>query len=225
MFSQRFGSGRNLRRGAQRSMVAAAAAGVVLTGCGASAGAGDDTDDERFDTGPAQQLLETIGERAAAGQGLDFATCPLLDAASVERTAPAAVTLPPWGTWAGGLTPDLTNALGQVAGVDLGTGNNPSIGCWGTWSSQGATASPQLDVLIMLTARSGDPMPDAEPLGGGELWTDCGQYAGCTASTATAVMAVPVRGLGSGRRGPGPGVVGATRTSRRCGRGRAAVYG
>jgi uncharacterized protein YndB with AHSA1/START domain len=36
-------------------------------------------------------------------------------------------------------------------------------------------------------------------------------------STATAVMAVLVRGLGSGRRGPGTGVVGATRTSPRCG--------
>src|SRR4051794_32518543 len=46
-----------------------------------------------------------------------------------------------------------------------------------------------------------------------------------TLSTATAVMGVPVRGLGSGRRGPGPGVVAATRTSRRCGRGRAAGCG
>ncbi len=35
-----------------------------------------------------------------------------------------------------------------------------------------------------------------------------------------AVMGVPVRGLCSGRRGLGPGVVGATRTSPRRGRGR-----
>ena len=40
-------------------------------------------------------------------------------------------------------------------------------------------------------------------------------------STATALTGVAVLGCGSGRRGLGPGVVGATRTSRRCGRGRA----
>jgi DNA invertase Pin-like site-specific DNA recombinase len=44
-------------------------------------------------------------------------------------------------------------------------------------------------------------------------------------STATAVMAAPVPGPGSARRGPEPGVVGATRTSPRCGRGRAVAYG
>jgi hypothetical protein len=38
-------------------------------------------------------------------------------------------------------------------------------------------------------------------------------------------MAVPVRGLGSGRRGLGPGVVGATTTSPRRGPGRVWVFG
>jgi hypothetical protein len=43
----------------------------------------------------------------------------------------------------------------------------------------------------------------------------------CSTSTATALMGAAVLGCGSGRRGLGPGVVGATRTRRRCGRGRA----
>src|SRR3712207_4083291 len=42
-------------------------------------------------------------------------------------------------------------------------------------------------------------------------------------STATALMAAPVHGLGSGRRGPGPGVVGATTTSPRRGPDRVGV--
>lgn len=129
-----------------------------------------------------EQLLDSLADRSSSDLSLDLATCPVLDAAAFERTLPTGVSLPPLRQpWAGELMGDLTSSLGRSAGLDLGVGNNPTVGCSGTWGSETTADGSQLDVLLTSNLRDTDPPEGSEPFGGGRLHTDCTEDTSCMA--------------------------------------------